>query len=112
MNENLKTQILLFFQDIEKYYGCKTEITSGIYSQTEMLSAKNTTWNLSEFNLLRSAFRREGERIMMEGEKMYYEISATSIIDFKHPARHSFEIVEAYGGSTFRITKIKFHSKY
>ena len=112
MNENLKNQILLFFQNIEKYYGCKTEITSGIYTVSESFNAKNTTWNLSEFTLIRSAFRREGERIMIEGEKMYYEISATNIIDFKQPARHSYEVVEAYGGNTFRITKIKFHSKY
>nr|WP_317631156.1 hypothetical protein [uncultured Flavobacterium sp.] len=112
MNEEIKINILSFLQRIDTYYGCKTEVTSGIYTITDSFAATNTTWNLSEFNLVRSAFRREGERIMMEGEKMYYEISASNIIDFKQPSRHSFEIIEAYGGTTFRITKIKFHSKY
>ncbi len=108
----IKAQLVNFFENISKYYGCKTEITEGLYSRYDDFDAKLTTWNLSEFVLLRSAYRNNGDRLMMEGEKMYYEISARLIFDFKQPARNTFEFVELYGDSVYRITKVKFHSKY
>ena len=112
MATEIKCKILEFFQTIDQYYGCKTEITEGLYSLSEDFEASNTTWNLSEFTLLRSAFRKKGERLMMEGEKMYYEIAAATIVDFKKPGRNTYEFVELYGVSVYRITKIKFHTKY
>ncbi len=112
MGTDTNAKILDFFQTIDKYYGCKTEITEGLYSLTEDFQASNTTWNLSEFVLIRSAFRKNGERLMMEGEKMYYEIAAGTLVDFKQPARNTYEFVELYGISVYRITKVKFHSKY
>ena len=112
MSTETNRQILAFFQTIDKYYGCKTEITEGLYSVNEDFNATNTTWNLSEFILIRSAFRKNGERLMMEGQKMYYEIAAATLIDFKQPARDSYEFIELYGTSVYRITKIKFHTKY
>lgn len=111
-SEDTNTRIIEFFENINKYYGCKTEITEGLYSKAEDFDVNFTTWNLSEFELIRSAYRNNGARLMMEGEKMYYEISARLIIDFKQPARHTYEFVEQYSESVFRITKIKFHSKY
>lgn len=111
-SEDTNAKIIHFFENINTYYGCKTEITEGLYSKTEDFNINFTTWNLSEFELIRSAYRTNGARLMMEGEKMYYEISARLIIDFKQPARHVYEFVEQYGDSVFRITKIKFHSKY
>ena len=107
-----RLQVIDFFQNIPKYYGCKTEITEGLYARSDDFNAHITTWNLSEFTLIRSAYRNAGDRLMMEGEKMYYEISAAVIVDFKQPARHVFEFVELYGGSVYRITKVKFHSIY
>lgn len=112
MSTEMNRKIIDFFQTIDKYYGCKTEITEGLYSLAENFEASNTTWNLSEFVLLRSAFRNKGERLMMEGEKMYYEIAAGTIVDFKQPGRNTYEIVELYGTSVYRITKLKFHSRY
>ena len=105
-------KVLAFFEQITQYYGDKTEITDGLYSRWEDFDASHTTWNLSEFTLIRSAYRKKGDRFMMEGEKMYYEISAKLIVDFKQPARHTYEFVELYGTDVYRITKIKFHSKY
>lgn len=107
---NLK--VIHFFENIEKYYGSKTEITEGLYTKSEDFDSNFTTWNLCEFNLIRSAYRTKGARLMMEGEKMYYEISAKLIIDFKQPGRHTYEFVEQYSETVFRITKIKFHYKY
>ncbi|MBF0694448.1 MAG: hypothetical protein IR153_05265 [Flavobacterium sp.] len=112
MTDELNQRIIDFFEQIQKYYGCKTEITEGLYSRYEDFDANVTTWNLSEFILIRSAYRKAGDRLMIEGEKMYYEISAKIIVDFKQPARHTYEFVELYGSSVYRITKIKFHSKY
>ncbi len=105
-------KVLDFFENIQKYYGNKTEITDGLYSRYDDFDASLTTWNLSEFTLIRSAYRKKGDRFMMEGERMYYEISAKLIVDFKQPARHTFEFVELYGSDVYRITKIRFHSKY
>ena len=110
--EELNQNIVAFFENIQKYYGCKTEITEGLFSEYEKLDANLTTWNLSEFDLIRSAYRALGNRFMFEGATMYYEISGERIIDFKQPGRHKYEFVEQYGESVFRITKIKFDHKY
>ena len=107
-----REKVIDFFENIQKYYGCRTEITEGLYSRYEDFDANVTTWNLSEFTLIRSAYRNKGDRLMMEGEKMYYEISAPVLVDFKQPARHTYEFVELYGGTGYRITKVKFHSIY
>jgi hypothetical protein len=110
--EELNLKIVAFFENIEKYYGCKTEITEGLFSDLDDLDANLTTWNLSEFDLIRSAYRTNGGRFMFEGQTMYYEISGERIIDFKQPGRHKFEFIEQYSETVFRITKIKFHSIY
>lgn len=111
-NEEVNSNIITFFEKIEKYYGCKTEITEGLYSNLEDLDANFTTWNLSEFELLRSAYRKNGGRFMFEGTTMYYEISGEKLIDFKQPGRNKFEFIEQYSETVFRITKIRFHYKY
>ncbi len=111
-SEELHSSIISFFEKIEKYYGCKTEITEGLYSKATDLDANLATWNLSEFELLRSAYRKSGERFMLEGDSMYYEISGERIIEFKQPGRNKFEFIEQYGETVFRITKIRFHYKY
>jgi len=110
--EEVNSKILQFFENIEKYYGCKTEITEGIYSGTDSENADLATWNISEFNLVRSAYRKKGNRFMIEGKGRYYEISAENIISLEQPGRNKFEFIEQYGNSVFRITKIKFHYKY
>lgn len=111
-SEELNLNIISFFETIEKYYNCKTEITEGLFSELDDLDANLTTWNLSEFNLIRSAYRNDGRRFMFEGDKMYYEISGERIINFKQPGRHKFEFIEQYSETVFRITKIRFYSIY
>lgn len=110
--EETKLKVILFFESVEKYYGCKTEITEGLFSQSENFDSNFTTWNLSEFCLIRSAYRNNGDCFMFEGEKMYYEISANKIISIEQPGRHHYEFTELYGDSVLRVTKIRFHSKY
>lgn len=110
--EDLHATVLAFFENIEKYYGCKTEITEGLFSEIDNLDNHLTTWNLSEFDLVRSAYRKKGLKFMMEGANRYYEISADKIIELKQPGRHKFEFIEQYGIGVYRITKIRFHSNY
>ena len=112
ISEELNSNILSFFETVEKYYGSKTEITEGLFCNTDTLEASNTTWNLSEFELTRSAYRKNGGRFMFEGNKMYYEISGERLIDFKQPGRNKFEFIEQYSETVFRITKIRFHYRY
>ena len=112
MREETNSKVIQFFETIERYYGSNTEITEGLYTKSEDFDSNFTTWNLCEFDLIRSAYRTKGARLMIEGEKMYYEISAKLIIDFKQPGRHTYEFVEQYSETVFRITKIKFHYKY
>ncbi len=111
-SEEINQKIIDFFEQIEKYYGCKTEVTEGLFSEIEDIDADHTTWNLSEFELVRSAYRKNGLKFMIEGSGNYYELSADKIIDFKQPGRHKFEFIEQYSGTVFRITKIRFHYKY
>lgn len=111
-HEELNAAIILFFENIEKYYDSKTEITEGLLTDSENLDSKQITWNLSEFTLIRSAYRENGERFMFEGDKMYYEISAKNIIKLESSGRNKFEFIEQYGETVFRITKIRFHYKY
>ncbi len=68
--EEFYTDILHFFEDIDKYYGSKTEITEGICNSFGDFSADLSTWNLFEFDLIRSAYRKTGDRFIMEGESM------------------------------------------
>lgn len=111
LTNETRDKVISFFTNINQYYGCKTEITEGIYSRQDHFDAAVTTWNLSEFTLIRSAYRNAGDRMMMEGEKMYYEISAKFIVDFKEPRKDTFEFVELYGSDVYRITKVTFESK-
>ena len=110
--ENLNQEIIAFFEHIEKYYGSKTEITQGLFSGIDNLDANLTAWNLSEFELVRSAYRNNGGKFMLEGKGTYYEISADRISDFKKTGRNKFEFIEQYSETVFRITKIRFHYKY
>ena len=111
MND-LNLKIVAFFETIDKYYGCKTEITEGLSAEINNIDADRTTWNLSKFDLIRSAYRKNGEKFMLEGSNLYYEISADKIIEFKQPGRHKYEFIEQYSATVFRITKIRFHNKY
>lgn len=110
--DDFQHEILEFFEQIDKYYNSKTEIIEGLCDDTDNPDADRTTWNLSEFELIRSAYRKNGEKFMMEGTNTYYEISADKIIGFKQSGRHKFEFIEQYGETVFRITKIRFHYKY
>jgi hypothetical protein len=110
--ETLRQEIIAFFENIQKYYGSKTEITQGLFSDLDNLDAKLTAWNLSEFELARSAYRNNGGKFMLEGTGSYFEISAEKIIDFKKTGRNKFEFIEQYSQTVFRITKIRFHYKY
>lgn len=111
-SEELNLNIISFFEEIQKYYGCKTEITEGLFSDLEELDANLTTWNLSEFDLIRSAYRNNGKRFMFEGSSMYYEISGERIVGFKQSGRNKFEFIEQYSATVFRITKLRFHYNY
>jgi hypothetical protein len=110
--EALRQEIIAFFENIQKYYGCKTEMTQGLFSDLDNIDAKLTTWNLSEFELARSAYRNSGGKFMLEGNGSYFEISGEKIIDFKKTGRNKFEFTERYSEAVFRITKIRFHYKY
>jgi len=110
--EKLNTNVLAFFEEIIKYYGSKTEITAGLYTSLEDFDSHNITWNLSEFDLIRAAYRKKGERFMMEGASMYVEISAKNILSFEQKGRNKFEFIEQYSPSVYRMVTIKFHYKY
>jgi hypothetical protein len=111
-SDELNQKIIDFFENIEKYYDSKTEITESLFTDSEALNSKHITWNLSEFTLIRSAYRENGERFMLEGANMYYEISAKNIIKLESSGRNKFEFTEQYAKTVFRITKIRFHYKY
>lgn len=110
--ETFRQEIIDFFENIQKYYGSKTEITQGLWSGLDNLDANLTAWNLSEFELVRSAYRNSGDKFMLEGKGTYFEISAERIINFKKNGRNKFEFVEQYSEDVYRITRIKFHYKY
>jgi len=110
--EEVNSNVLAFFEDIEKYYGSKTEITTGLYTNREDFESHNITWNLSEFDLIRAAYRKKGDRFMMEGQAMYVEISAKNILSFEKKGRNKFEIIEQYSTSVYRMTTITFHYRY
>ena len=110
--ENLNHDVLEFFENIQKYYGSKTEISSGLTTNFENIDAKLATWNLSEFDLIRSAYRENGKKFMLEGAGLYYEIAAENIINLEKTGRNKFTFTEKYGDNVYRITKIRFHYKY
>ena len=111
-SEQLNTDVITFFENIQKYYDSKTEITEGLTADFQNFDADTTTWNLSEFELIRAAYREKGNKFMLEGKGLYYEISAQHIISFEKQGRNKYEFIEKYGETVFRITKIRFHYKY
>ncbi len=110
--EELNSEIIDFFENIQKYYGSKTEITEGLTTNLDAINSESTTWNLSEFELIRSAYRVNGNKFMLEGSGTYYEIAASNIISLESLGRNKFQFIEKYGETVFRITKIRFHYKY
>lgn len=112
LDDALRKKVVSFFENIDSYYGSRTEITEGLYSRLDEFDPNKTTWNLLEFDLIRSAYRNGGDRLMLEGKNTYYEISAVKLVDFKKPGRHSYEFVELYGDMVYRITRITFSNKY
>lgn len=110
--DELIALILLFFEDVTKYYGSVTEITEGIVTDINAIDANLTTWNLSEFTLIRSAYRHTGNKFMLEGKGLYYEMAAEKIIGLNQLGRNNFEFIEQYSESVFRITRLKFQYKY
>ncbi|MFN8324757.1 hypothetical protein [Flavobacterium sp.] len=112
MSNPFTQEILSFFENIEKYYGSKTEISECICTDIENFEPEKASWNLFEFELFRSAYRKTGEKFILEGKGFYIEIAAEKIIDFKKNGRNKFEFIEKYSESVFRITKIRFHYKY
>lgn len=110
--EVLIALILLFFEDVTKYYGSVTEITEGLVTDVNAIDANLTTWNLSEFILVRSAYRHTGNKFMLEGKGLYYEMAAEKIIGLNQLGRNNFEFIEQYSESVFRITRLKFQYKY
>lgn len=111
-NENIKDLIIDFFEKIDKYYGSKTDITEAISTSIENFDKHQATWNLFEFCLLRSAYRNVGNKFMLEGNGVYYEIAADKIIEVQKTGRNKIEFIEQYSETVFRITKIRFHYKY
>ena len=111
MDASFKNETLAFFETIAKYYGSKTEISSGITTLLDAVS-QQSTWLLSEFTLIQSAYRNEGNKFMLEGKKTYFEISAIHLIGFEQKGRHQFEFIEQYAPNVYRITKIRFLYKY
>lgn len=112
MEQENKQKTLSFFEEIQKYYESKVEITEGLCTSKGDFSAENTTWNLFEFHLVRSAYRNNGARFMMEGDGVYYELDAHAIISLNQPGRNKFEFIEQLSENVFRITKLRFHYKY
>ena len=112
ISEELNIAIIDFFENIQKYYGSKTAITEGLSGNALSFNVEETTWNLSEFELARSAYRANGKKFMLEGIGMYYEISATNIISLEKIGRHKFQFIEKYSDHVYRITKIRFYYKY
>jgi PDZ domain-containing secreted protein len=110
--DRLIALILLFFEEVTKYYGSTTEITEGIVSDIENIDANLTTWNLSEFVLIRSAYRKTGNKFMLEGKGLYYEMAAEKIVALNELGRNNFEFIEQYSDTVFRITRLKFQYRY
>ena len=112
ISEESNQNIIDFFENIQKYYGSKTEITEGLTNDVNNADSQLNTWNLSEFELIRSAYRANGNKFMMEGKGMYYEIDASNIINLQKLGRNKFEFIEQYAETVFRVTRIRFHYKY
>lgn len=112
MQEDFTKEIITFFETIEKYYGSKIEVSIGLFSEKEISNNSLATWNLLEFNLIQSGYRKTGDKFMVEGNGIYFELSAEKLINFKQTGRHKFEFIEQYNESLYRITKMRFHYKY
>ena len=95
MQNDFNKEIISFFETIEKYYGSKIEVSIGLFSEKEISNNSLATWNLMEFNLIQSGYRKAGDKFMVEGKGVYFELSAEKLIDFKQTPPYS-EVVAAH----------------
>jgi len=99
--------IVDFFEYIPHYYGCQVDMAIALCDDPEA-DLTQASWSLSQFKLLRAAYRHQGDRLMLEGPGFYYEMSAAKLCLFEQKGRHQFEFTEAYHGQTLRLTRITF----
>ena len=57
ISETSREEVILFFESVDKYYGFKTKITEGLHNTSLDSDATAATWNMCEFELVRSAYR-------------------------------------------------------
>ena len=110
MTEELKNKLITFYQECEKFYGFKIEISEAISTNSLNFDRHFTTFSNTEFILTRFNWRISGGRIMFESEKLNYEIASDRITKFTEFEQNEFEFIEMYSETVFRKTTIKIYT--
>ncbi len=100
-------RLITFYQECEKFYGVKIEISEAISTNTLNFDRHFTTFSNTEIILNRFGWRISGGRIMFEGKKLNYEIAVDRITNFTELEQDTFEFIEKYCETVFRKTTIK-----
>ncbi len=106
MTEDLKSKIIFFFENCEKFYGKTIEIKSAISSNQLNFDRHFTSFSYLEFDLVKISTRISGGRATMEGGKQYYEIGLDYLIHFEEIGENQFEFIEKYSETIYRKTTL------
>lgn len=107
MTEELKSKIIAFFENCEKFFGKMIEIKEAISNNQLNFDRHFTTFAYTEFILTKVYARISGGRVTFEGDKLYYEISIDNLLIFNELNENEFEFIESCSAMVYRRTKIR-----
>lgn len=111
MTSELKSKLIFFFENCEKFYGKTIEINSAISSNQLNFDRHFTSFSYLEFELINIRTRTSGGRATFAGEKLYYEIGIDHLTSFEELNENEFEFIEKYSEQIYRKTNIKITKK-
>jgi hypothetical protein len=106
MTEELKSKLIFFFENCEKFYGKMVVIKSAISSNQLNFDRHFTSFAYIEFTLNKVYSRISGGRATFEGEKQYYELGLDYIVQFEELEANQFEFIEKYSETVYRKTNL------
>ncbi len=110
MTEELKEQLIAFYESIPNYYGWRLTIKWALSNNTDNFNRHFTSFGKMEFTLTNFRVRISGARITFEGDSQYFEIG-DGIYSLNETAAHQFEINERVSKDVHQKVLLEFKNK-
>ena len=105
-SETIKNEVLIFLESFDVNIGRNLNFRESICTNKESFDRHFTTFSSTEFILTNFGARISGSRIMINGQKLNYEISLDRITKFEKKENQTI-IFETYSENVIRRTIIE-----